>query len=353
MRKSPILLVKPKAFSKTTYKINVLFLTIIIISLFTSSCKKNNNSPVQNSKDTTISIIVNNVGDPHGIAVDNEGNIIVANQVYDNILNVTPSGSVSVIAGNGVDGYSDGPNASAEFFQPTGVVIDKQGDIIVVDRMNNRIRKISNGMVVTFAGRGSTGTTGGFSDGDASTAMFSLPRSIVMDKQGNFIVSDNVNNLIRKITPDGLVSTIAGIPLHAAGDQDGDITSATFDEPTGVALDAQGNIYVVDYNSSKIRKINMNTNTVTTIAGGGGIGYADGEATVSKFFQPTGITVDAEGNVIVADTYNNKLRKITPAGITSTFPGSYNMASDVKIDNEGNIIVAEEGGHRILKVTVK
>ena len=241
---------------------------------------------------------------PFKVAIDNDNNIIVADRDNYKIRKVAPDGVVSTIAGS-TAGFADGSGGSARFGQPLDVAVDAAGNIYVADNTNHRIRKVTpSGTVSTLAGSG----TAGYADGTGTAAMFKNPSGLTLDNAGNIIVADRINNLVRKVTPDGVVTTVAG--TTAAGTSDGPASSATFNNPYGVVADADGNIYVADLTSALIRKITPD-GTVTTVAGSGS-GFADGLSNTAKFNQPTDLTIDGDGNIIVADLTNRRVRIIKP-----------------------------------------
>ena len=228
----------------------------------------------------------------------------------------TVAGTVTTIAGDGIAGFIDGVDSVAEFNQPVGVATDAQGNVYVNDNKNNRVRKITpDGMVSTFAGNG----TAGYKDSSASNAEFNGPNEgIAVDAQGNVYVSDPGNGRIRKITPTGNVTTLAGNGKY--GFADGAALSAEFRTTAGLAVDGQGNVYAADCYNNSIRKITQ-AGVVSTLAGGTQ-GYLDATGTSAEFWLPRGIAVDAQGNVYVVDCVNEFIRKITPAGVVSTFAGN-------------------------------
>lgn len=223
--------------------------------------------------------------------------------------NPDAAGSVATVAGTGHPGIEDGVRNTASFSDPFGVAVDRRGNVIVTDGgQGNRVRIITEkGVIRTIAG-----STEGFADGSALEAQFNTPSGIAIDKDGNFIIADTSNNRIRKLAADGsLVSTIAGSGI--AGFNDGSANEAQFDSPLGVAVDRQGNIFVADTYNDRIRKI-AKDGSVTTVAGAGAPGFKDGAAAQALFDTPSGIAVDDKGNLFVADTANNAVRKITPEG---------------------------------------
>jgi sugar lactone lactonase YvrE len=296
---------------------------------------------------------------PQGLAVDGSGHVYVADGSNNRIRMITPGGVVSTFAGSLGAGSDNGTVSVARFFNPTGVAIDGSGNVYVADQNNHLIRKITPvGVVSTLAGSGSQG----FANGIGTAASFSFPSEIAVDGLGNVYVADQDNFRIRKITPAGVVSTFAGSSV--AGFANGTGTAASFSPLTGLALDVSGNVYVADYGNHSIRKITP-AGVVSTLAGSGSQGSSDGTGTAASFNYPTRVVVDGSGNVYVADRTNNLIRKITPTGVVITLAGSgsvgsangmgiaasFNGPSGVAIDGSGNLYVADTYNNRIRKIT--
>lgn len=248
---------------------------------------------------------------PTALTFDGQGNLIegdIAGSISI-IRKITPAAAVTTLtglAGGQGNGYADGALNVARFYGPTGTAVDALGNIYVADHENNCIRKITPaGIVSTLAG--SPGA--GYVDGAGATAKFNGPFTLTLDAQGNLFVADGGNSTIRKITPAGLVSSYCGAGPNSAGTIDGNLSTARFSSPRCVAFDAQGNLYVTDISVHRIRKIST-TGAVTTIAGSTQ-GYADGIGTAAQFNFPNGITVDAQGVIYVSDGNNYRIRKIT------------------------------------------
>ncbi|MFN3587967.1 MAG: hypothetical protein ACK4UP_01210, partial [Spirosomataceae bacterium] len=291
---------------------------------------------------------------PSGVAMDTQGNIYVADQLNHRIRKITPAGVVTTIAGSGTAGFADGVGTNAQFSRPFGITLDTQGNVYVADRGNQCIRKITPaGVVTTIAG-----STRGFADGTGAAARFDEPVGVTTDPDGNVYVADRLNHRIRKITPAGVVTTIAG---STAGFADGTGINAQFSSPNGVTTDAQGNIYVSERDNHRIRKITP-AGVVTTIAGSTE-GFADGVSTSAQFNIPFGMTLDTQGNIYVADYNNHRVRKITSAGEVTTVAGStlgfangpvttaqFFQPIGVVLDTQGNIYVADFGSNRIRKI---
>lgn len=256
---------------------------------------------------------------PSGVSTDPFGNIYLTDSVQHTIRKVTPRGVVTTFAGGaGLPGTTNGTGTSARFNTPTSLAVDSSGNIYVADTNNHMIRKItSGGVVTTFAGNGLTGST----DGTGIAARFSYPTAVATDSSDNIYVADKLNHTIRKITPAGVVTTIAGA-VGSIGTADGTGTAARFNNPAGIAVDSSGTIYVSDSNNHTIRKI-IGGWTVSTLAGSpGSAGSADGVGIVARFSKPYGITVDPQGNIYVADSGNHTIRMITPGGIVTTPVGT-------------------------------
>ena len=302
---------------------------------------------------------------PYGIAIDASGNLYVADTGNNRIRKITPAGEVTTLAGS-TYGYADGTGSSAKFWEPTAITIDVEGNLYVADTENNRIRKVTPaGEVTTLAG-----STKGYADGTGGEAQFDLPQGIAIDASGNLYVADGYNRNIRKISPVGEVTTLAGSTTGYMGYVDGAGTAAQFGFPEGIAIDTSGNLYVADEGNHCIRKITPE-GVVSTLAGNGGYGYVNGTGSAAKFFNPSDITIDASGNLYVADTYNNSIRKVTPLGEVTTLAGSggydsrgyadgtggtaqFFLPYGIAIDNvSGNIYVADTHNNCIRKIEFK
>jgi streptogramin lyase len=279
---------------------------------------------------------------PAGIAVDPSGNLFVADTGNNAIRKVTPLAGttnwvVTTIAGKGqrYPGFADGTNSNALFNGPAGIAVDANGNVLVADQYNNSIRKITpvagtaNWIVTTIAGQGPD--TNGVADGTNAAAQFSYPAGVAVDTNGNLFVADQANNEIRKMTSLGtnwIVTTIAGhnsIKSGSAGFVDGTNTVAQFNGPAGVAVDASDNVYVADQTNNAIRKLTpLGANWVTTTIGGQprSAGTNNGAGTNALFNSPLGLAVDGKGGVFVADTENNTIRIgfLPPAILTAAPP---------------------------------
>lgn len=291
---------------------------------------------------------------PWGITRSSNGDLYVADRANHVIRKVTSSGVVTTIAGNGVAGFADGTGTSAQFNSPFGIAVDRDDNLYVADYNNHRIRKIAtNGTVSTLAGNG----TPDLINDTGTSAAFNGPLDLAVDDSGNVYVSDEQNNVIRRITPEGIVTTYAGSGI--GGDLDGSATEAQFNEPDGIAVDTNGNVYVADAFNHKIKKITP-SGDVTTLAGSGTPGAIDGSGSAAQFNTPTGLYVDANDNILVAGNFTHKIRQVSPSGIVTTLSGgtagdmdgdialaTFNRPSDIVIDANFTMYVTERGNHKI------
>jgi sugar lactone lactonase YvrE len=240
---------------------------------------------------------------PYNIALDANGNLYTSDAEDARIRKISSGGTVSTYAGTDRLGFKDGKVDTAQFDFDGGMVTDVQGNMYVADQWNNRIRKVSvTGDVTTIAGSDAYG----FKNGNGTDAQFRSPGAIALDRQGNLYVTDISNYRIRKITPDGQVSTFAG--SGEKGFADGDTTNGQFYDLYNMVIDSQGNLYVGD--SHRIRKISPQ-GIISTMAGDITPGYIDGTVASAKFNYPRGLAIDAHDNIYIADTYNNRIRKIS------------------------------------------
>lgn len=301
-----------------------------------------------------VSIVAGQFNKPRGLAVTADGVVYVADTLNNAIRQITTAGAVSTIAGQLVSfGALDGLGAASRFSAPRGVAIDEAGVLYVVDSTNGTIRKVtSSGVVSTFAG---VAGEYGAADGQASVATFRYPTALAINGSGNLFVADTYNQIIRKITAAGEVSTLAGLAL-TTGSADGIGSVARFNSPQGIAADQAGNVYVADTYNHTIRKITP-AGVVSTLAGSAGIsGQADGAGSVARFYYPYGLTVSADGTLYVADTRNHAIRKVTSTGVVSTLTvtaagggGALYYPLSIALDTAGDIYVNQLFG-RILRV---
>ena len=294
---------------------------------------------------------------PTGVALDAAGNVYVADELNHRIRKVTAAGVVTTLAG-GTQGFADGTGVAAQFDKPKGVAVDTLGNVYVGDSNNHRVRKVTAaGVVTTLAGQ----AYNGFADGTGAAAQFYGPMGLAVDAAGTVYVADAYNYRIRKVSSAGVVTTLAG---STQGFVDGNGPSAQFAFPSSVALDAAGNVYVADESSHRIRKVTA-AGLVTTLAGSGTCGSADGSGAAASFCYPNGVAVDSVGNVYVADQYSHRIRKVTAGGVVTTLAGSdtwgfaegtgaaasFYYPSGVAVDSGGTVFVADRSNSRIREVT--
>lgn len=295
---------------------------------------------------------------PEGVAIDATGRLIVTDR-GNNLIRLVATGQVSLVAGNTAGGYAEGTGGAARFKLPWKATTDAAGNIYVADRDNHAIRKITpQGEVSTLAG----GNGAGYADGPGAAAKFNQPLDVTADAAGNIYVADNLNHRIRKVAADGTVTTLAGSGV--AGFADGTGAAAQFKNPSGLDVDKDGNILVADRLNHRIRKVTP-AGVSTSVAGDGTTGYRDGDAAGARFAEPYGISGDRHGNIFIADLNNNKIRKIGAAGMVSTIAGTVkgyadgpgaaaqlNGPTDVCVDGEGTIYVADLTNHCIRKISM-
>jgi len=310
-----------------------------------------------------------------GVAVDAAGNVFIADTANHRIRKVTPAGLITTVAGAGTAGFSgDGGSAlSAEFNLPVSVAVDAGNNLYIADFLNHRIRKVTaSGVISTIAGNGADGFGG--DGGPATAAQFHAPQGIALDAAGNIFVADHGNNAsgtynrVRRITPDGMINTLAGTgPFGFSGDG-GLAVDALLSIPNGVAVDTSGNLFIADENNFRIRKVTSD-GLISTVAGNGvpGFGGDGGPATSAELKYPSGVVVDGAGNLFIVDSENDRIRKVTPAGIISTVAGNgtrgtggstgfatsfqLNQPYDITADAFGNLVFSDSGNNLVRKLT--
>jgi hypothetical protein len=295
---------------------------------------------------------------PWGITVDSYGNVFVADGDNDLIRKITSDGVVTTIAGQG--GLPKVEGGGPFFYKPEGIAVDNTGILYVANTGVSKIVKITGGVASTLAGRGAAAML----DGAPDTALFYYPTSLTVDKQGNVYVSDFGNNAIRKVTPDGFVTTIAGGNSNPVGPADGLGRNAWFFQPSGITIDGDGNLYVGDWRT-EIRKITPD-GYVTTLAGHINGGDYDGVGAAAGFVV-SGVAADASGNIYFADPTFQKIRKVTPSGVVTTIAGTgavgskdgpgktatFNQPMSIAVGADGAIYVGDGSNFKIRKIVIK
>jgi uncharacterized protein (TIGR03437 family) len=313
------------------------------------------------------------LGNPTSIAVDASGNLFILDKNNDRIRKVSASGVITTVAGNGIDAFSGdgGPATSASLNSASGIALDQSGNLFIAE-LYNRVRKVSaaSGVITTVAGNGSFGFSG--DGGPATSASLNEPFGLALDASGNLFIADSGNNRIRKVSPSGVIATVAGSgapgPLTTFAGDGGQAISASLFAPSGVAVDSAGNLYIADYGNSRIRKVSV-SGVITTVAGNGMFRFSGdgGPATAAQLWNPAGVAVDASGNLFIADSINNRIRKVSASGLISTVAGNgnYGFSGDggpataaslrdpqsVAVDGSGNLLIADVTNDRIRMVS--
>jgi hypothetical protein len=306
---------------------------------------------------------------PYDVAVDSEGNLYIADTANVRIRKVTLAGVISTVAGNGTQGYSGdgGPATSAQINAAYGVAVDSEGNLFISDYDSGRVRKVTPaGVISTVAGNGTRGSGG--DGGQATLAQLNQPCGVAVDSEGNLYIADTSNNRIRKVTSGGVISTVAGNGTQGYNGDGGQATLAQLFYPYGVAVDSAGNLYIADMGNSCIRKVTP-AGVISTVAGNRtrGSGGDGGQATLAQLSMPTCVAVDSEGNLYIAATANDRIRKVTSSGVISTVAGNGTPGYSgdggpatlaqlyylhgVAVDFAGNLYIADTGNKRIRKAT--
>ena len=307
--------------------------------------------------------------------MDAVGNIYIADSSVDRIRKVNPDGTITTVAGNGSRGFSgDGGPATSASLRSPGLAVDAVGNLYIADAYNNRIRKVGlDGIISTVAGSGPTGFgNGGFSgdSGPATSALLNLPFDVASDVDGNLYIADS-NNRIRKVSLDGMISTVAGNGNFGFSGDGGPATSASLRSPEGMAVDAVGNLYIADSSNLRIRKVNPD-GIITTVAGNGTNSFSGdgGPATSASMQIISGVAVNRAGDLYIAGTFSHRIRKVSPDGIINTVAGNgqFRFAGDsgpatsaslnlrccgvgVTVDAAGNLYIADGDNFRVRRVS--
>jgi sugar lactone lactonase YvrE len=310
------------------------------------------------------------LANPSGVAYDTNGNLYLADSNNHVIREISTSGIITTIAGTGIEGYSgDGAAATAaQLDTPTGVAVDASGNLYIADAHNHRIREVSNGTITTIAGTGTPGFSG---DAAAATAaQLSLPSGVAVDKSGNLYIADTNNHRIREVSR-GTINTIAGDGDELYAGDGAAATAAALDSPTSVAIDANGNLFIADRLNQRIRMVSAGI--ITTLAGTSTAGFSGGfsgdgaAATAATLAKPSGVSIDAAGNLYIADTDNQRIRQVG-GGAIATIEGSgaqgyggdagrstaaiLNSPRAVAPDALGNLSIADKLNQRVRSGTL-
>jgi sugar lactone lactonase YvrE len=308
---------------------------------------------------------------PNDVIFDVSGNMYIADQDNNRVRKVNSSGTIITIAGTGAANYTgDGGQASAATFnQPTAFGFDSSGNLYIADYNNQVVRRINSSSVVNrYAGTGAAGYNG--NGGQATSSQLNYPSAVIADSAGNIYIADSHNNVIREVSTSGVISTYAGNLTAGFSGDGGSATAAELHLPYRIAFDTHWNMYIADSHNNCIRKVDAGTHIISTVAGNGTASYGGdgGPATSAQINEPFGVCVDASGNIYIADTYNNRIRKVNTSGIISTIAGNgtgaYNgdgiaatsaeidYPTDVTLDHSGNLYISDYYNYRIRKVTI-
>lgn len=303
--------------------------------------------------------------DAYSVATDGSGNLYIGGRCR--VWKLPPGGSLTAVVGTGSCGYDGdgGPATQARTRNIYGVAADSRGNLYLSDRSSHRIRKVDpSGVITTLAGTGHVGFIG--DKGPAVAAQLHSPQGLAVDEAGNVYVADAENHRVRKITPGGIITTVAGAGECGYAGDGGRAVDASLCRPGGLALDRQGNLYIADAGNHCIRRVSASWGTIDTVAGRATAGFSGdgGPATAAKLDRPEAVALDPFGNFFVADAANDRIRKVTSAGVISTAAGSPHFGGDggpatsallkyplaVALDGAGNLYIADEHNFRIRKV---
>ncbi len=306
---------------------------------------------------------------PFAVAADASGDLFIADLGHQSVRMAGTNGIMTTVAGNGTYGYSgDGGSATnASLAYPDGVAVDATGDLFIADNLNERVRKVStNGTITTVAGNGALGYSG--DGGPATNASMHFPDDVAVDTSGNLFIADTGNRCIREVSTNGTITTVAGNGTPGFSGDGGPATNANLNAPKGVAVDNSGNLFIADWSNTRVRKVSTN-GIITTVAGNGTYGYSGdgGPATNASMGYPWRVTVDALGNLFIADYGLQRIRMVNANGIITTVAGngnngyygdggmatsaSLNFPYGVAVDASDNLFIADTDNNRIRKVT--
>jgi hypothetical protein len=306
---------------------------------------------------------------PSGVAVDASGNIFIADQYNNRIRKVTPGGVISTVVGNGTAGYTGdgGAATAAELDRPCAITLDKSGNMYIADYINNCVREVTAaGIISTIAGNGVGGGGLGGDGGPATAATISLPGGVAVDNHGNLYIGQYYNSIIRKVNTSGIISTVAGNGTAGYSGDGGQATAAELNSCSTLWVDTLGNMYISDDLNNRIRKVNT-SGIISTIAGNGTAGFSGdgGPATAAELDRSDAVVFDVAGNMYISEENNSRIRKVNPAGIISTYAGNgtAGFSGDggpataaelnypvITVDAAGDIFVADRSNNRVRKI---
>ncbi len=304
---------------------------------------------------------------PSGVAIAPDGSVLIADRWNHRIRKVRPDGIIATVAGTGAMGFSgdDGPATSASLYYPSGVAAAADGSILIADEYNNRIRRVAtNGIITTVAGSGGAGFGG--DSGRAISAMLNHPSGVAVGVDASILIADEYNHRVRRVTPDGVIRTIAGSNAAGFSGDGGQATSALLRSPNGVAVAQDGAVLIADRDNNRVRKVF--NGLISTVAGSNTSGFAGdgGLANNAQLYGPTGVALASDGSILIADNSNHRIRRVetdgriyTIAGGTYGFSGDGLPASSAQLYNpagiavaaDGSVFIADLSNHRIRKIT--
>lgn len=307
---------------------------------------------------------------PQGVAQDSAGNLFVADAINNRIRMVDhATQTISTVAGSNSSGFSGdgGPATSAALSVPGGMAVDGAGNLFIADTQNQRIRKVdTGGTITTVAGDGNAAFSG--DGGPATSASLNFPIGLALDGAGNLFIADSTNSRVRKVDTGGAITTVAGNGTFGFSGDGGPATAASVAGPNGVTIDTVGNLFIADTSNQRIRKVDHATQMISTVVGNGTAGFSGdgGPATSASLFNPFSVEVDSAGNLLIGDLGNNRVRKVASNGIISTIAGNGNASfsgdggsatsaglnapAGLAVDSLGNFLLADSSNNRVRKV---
>jgi sugar lactone lactonase YvrE len=302
---------------------------------------------------------------PVGVAVDAAGDLFIADRDHSRVREVTPSGTITTVAGNGTPGFSGdgGPATSAALSSPDAVTVDSFGDLFISDG-GTRVRRVSpSGVITTVAGNGTFGFSG--DGGPATAAQLNGPFGLAVDGSGDLFITDRDNSRVREVTPSGIITTVAGSGANGFGGDGGPATAAALSGPQGVAVDAAGDLYIDDNFNYRVRRVSP-SGVITSVAGSGTTGFSGdgGPATAAALDNPFGqLAVDTAGNLYIADIFNHRVRRVSPSGVITTVAGggsggdggpatgaALDAPDGMAVDAAGDLFIGDRDDPRVREV---
>jgi streptogramin lyase len=304
---------------------------------------------------------------PSNVAVDAAGDLFIADPVNERVREVTPAGVITTVAGGGNSVRDGGPATAAQLFSLAGLAVDAAGDLYIADASDERVREVlPSGIITTAAGSGTEGFGG--DGGPATAAELFKPAALAVDAAGDLFIADTANNRVRKVSPSGIITTVAGNGTSGFGGDGGPATAAQLSLVGGLAVDAAGDLYIADTDNSRVREVSAADGTIATVAGAGttGFGGDGGPATAAPLNLPQGLAVDAAGDLYIADSSNNRVREVSPSGVITTvagntigFGGDGSPATTAELDGPqglaldaaGDLFIADSSNNRVREIT--